>query len=271
VLAAEVLAAAEARGDAEQALIGHTQLAVPEHYQANSHHRSTTASARSPSTNRRDTTTSRVCSARTNAVGALGYMAWNLWHLGRPDHALACAEESVALARRLRHPFSLAFALFFEAATHWSRRDHERQGERAEELIALSEAQGFPLWLGLGRAWHAAARLSAGDLGALDELAGGLALAGETGSQAGAPALFGLLAEAQHAAGQLVAAQGALGPAWRSRRRRASRSGTRSSIGSMASCFSPAVGHPTRSPPVTGARSPSPARRARAPSRCGRR
>src|SRR5262249_46731130 len=154
----------------------------------------------------------------------------NLWHLGRPDCALARAEESAALARRLRHPFSLAFALFFEAATHWTRRDHARQAERTEELIALSEAQSFPLWLGLRRGGHAAARLSGGDVGALDEIAGGLALAGGTGSQAGAPALFGLLAEAQHAAGQLVAAQGGWRPASRSRRRRASRSGTRSSI-----------------------------------------
>ena len=32
-LAAEVLAAAEARGDREQALFGHTNVAVPEHYQ----------------------------------------------------------------------------------------------------------------------------------------------------------------------------------------------------------------------------------------------
>ena len=32
-LAAEVLAAAEARGDREQALLGHTNVGVPEHYQ----------------------------------------------------------------------------------------------------------------------------------------------------------------------------------------------------------------------------------------------
>src|SRR5262249_3341526 len=169
-LAAEVLAAAEARGDAEQALIGHTQLAVPEHYQgkftSSLDHCERTLSLYEPA---RHHGISSVLST-DNAVGALGYMAWNLWHLGRPDGALARAEESVALARRLRHPFSLAFALFFEAATHWTRRDHAQQVERAEELIALSEAQGFPLWLGLGRAWHAAARLSAGDVGALDEI-----------------------------------------------------------------------------------------------------
>mgnify|MGYP003693653255 CR=1 FL=1 len=75
-------------------------------------------------------------------------------------------------------------------------------------MIALSEAQGFPFWLGVGRAFHAAARVVAGDLGALPEILDGMALAGETGSQAGAPALFALLAEAQQAAGQLAEAQG---------------------------------------------------------------
>jgi predicted ATPase len=206
-LAAEVLAAAEARGDAEQALIGHDQVAVPEHYQgrfaSSLAHCERTLTLYEPAQHH---DVARVFST-DNAVGALGYMAWNFWHLGRPDRALAGAEEAVARARRLTHPFSLAFALFFEAASHWSRRDHARQRERSAEVIALSEEQGFPLWLGLGRAWHAAARMAAGDAGALDAIADGLALAGETGSQAGAPALFGLLAEAQHAAGELAAAQ----------------------------------------------------------------
>src|SRR5262249_42406875 len=201
-LAAEVLVAAEARGDAEQALIAHNQVAVPEHYQgqfaSSLAHCERTLTLYEPAQHHG---IARVLS------WALGYMAWNLWHLGRPDRALARAEEAVARARRLTHPFSLAFALFFEAAIHWSRRDHARQQERAAEVIALSEAQGFPRWLGLGRAWHAAARMAAGDAGALDAIADGLALAGETGSQAGAPALFGLLAEAQHAAGQLAAAR----------------------------------------------------------------
>jgi len=49
--------------------------------------------------------------------------------------------------------------------------------------------------------------MAAGDAGAQVAIADGLALAGETGSQVGAPALFGLLAEAQHATGQLAAAQ----------------------------------------------------------------
>jgi hypothetical protein len=59
--------------------------------------------------------------------------------------ALTCAREAVVIARRLAHPFSLAFALFFESLIHWYRRDHGPQRECATEVIALSEAQGFPL------------------------------------------------------------------------------------------------------------------------------
>ena len=84
-LAAEVLAAAEARGDAEQALIGHTQRAVPEHYEgkfaSSLDHCERTLTLYEPA---RHHGISSVLST-DNAVGALGYMAWSLWHLGRPD------------------------------------------------------------------------------------------------------------------------------------------------------------------------------------------
>src|SRR5262249_29497341 len=50
-------------------------------------------------------------------------------------------------------------ALAFETGVHWIRRDVAAKRERATEAIALSEAQGFPMWLGVGRAWHAAARV----------------------------------------------------------------------------------------------------------------
>src|SRR5262249_42462744 len=85
--------------------------------------------------------------------------------------------------------------------------------ECAAEVIALSETQGFPLWLGVGRVFHAAARVMQGDLSALPEIMEGLALAAETGNQTGAPATFAVLAEAQQAAGQLPEAQGTVATA----------------------------------------------------------
>src|SRR6185369_2294106 len=112
-------------------------------------------------------------------ISALNFSAWNLWQLGQPDAARARACEAVALARRLDDPFSLAYALSWETALHWLRRDFAAQRERAAEVVALSERQGFPLWLGLGRALHAAASVLAGDPAALPEIMDGLALTAE--------------------------------------------------------------------------------------------
>src|SRR4029077_20182129 len=131
-----------------------------------------------------------------------------LWFLGSPDHALAGAREAVALARQLRDPLSLAEALCYETIVHWMRRDVTAQRERATEAIALSEAQGFALFLGLGRAYLAAARAVGEEPGAVADLETGLGLVAETGLQAGAPALFVLLSEAYIAAGQLDGARG---------------------------------------------------------------
>ncbi len=207
-LAAEVLAAAEARGDRELALFGHTEVALSEHYQgkfvSSLAHCERAIELYDPVQHHGHV---RVL-GNDQGISALNFSAWSLWCLGQPDAALARAREAVALARRLDDPFSLAFALLFEASVHILRRDVAAQRERATEAVALSETHGFPFWLGLGRACHAVSRVVAGDFGALPDILSGLALAAETGTQAGAPSTFAFLAEAQHAAGQLAEAQG---------------------------------------------------------------
>jgi predicted ATPase len=75
-------------------------------------------------------------------------------------------------------------------------------------VIALSDAQGFPLWLGVGRAFHAAARVTEGDLGALPDIVEGFSLSAQTGNQSGAPVMLQVLAEAQKNAGEFADAQG---------------------------------------------------------------
>jgi tetratricopeptide (TPR) repeat protein len=211
-LAADVLAAAEARGDREQALFGHTNVGVAEHWQgkfaSSLAHCEQAIALYDPVQHHGHV---RVL-GNDQGISALNFSAWNLSYLGQPDAALARAREAVALARRLNDPFSLAFALLFETAVHTLRRDVAEQRERATEVVGLSEAQGFPFWLGLGRVYQAAARVLAGDLAALPEIMDGLALV-ETGNQAGAPGIFALLAEAQRAAGQLAEAQGTVATA----------------------------------------------------------
>jgi tetratricopeptide (TPR) repeat protein len=207
-LAAEVLAAAEARGDRGQALLGHTNVAVPEYFQgkfaSSLAHDERAIALYDPAQHHG---LGRLLGG-DQGMAALNTSAWNLWYLGQPDAALARAGESVSLSRRLNDPYSLASALFHETGVHWLRGDVAAQRERAMEVVALSKAHGFPFWLGLGRAYQAAARVMADDVGALPEIMDGMALAAETGGQAGAPALFALLAEAQQATGQLAEAQG---------------------------------------------------------------
>jgi class 3 adenylate cyclase/predicted ATPase len=206
-LAADVLAAAEARGDCDQAFLGHSSVAFQEHFQgrfaSSLAHCERAIALYDPVHHHAHV---RVL-GNDQGVAQQGFAAWNLWFVGAPDTALARVREAVALARRLAHPFTLAFALFFEAHLHVLRQDIAAQRERAAELIALSEAQSFPLWLGLGRVYHAAARVTQGDPSALAEIMEGLALVAETGTQLGAPGIFAVLAEAQRAAGQFAEAQ----------------------------------------------------------------
>jgi hypothetical protein len=143
-------------------------------------------------------------------VGVRGYMAWNLSTLGWPDRSIVRAREAVALARELDHPFSLAHALFFETGAHYLRRDFTAQRECAAETIALSEAHGFQQYLGVGRTFHAAARVAAGESEAIADLLAGLGLTAGTGFKVGAPCLFALLGEAYMTAGQLTEARGAV-------------------------------------------------------------
>jgi tetratricopeptide (TPR) repeat protein len=189
-LAAEVLAAAEARGDREQALLGHVNVAIPEHNQgkfASSLAHCERAIELYDSAQHHDLVR-RIASDQ--GISALNYRSQNLWFLGQPDASLARAREAVAFARRLEEPFSLAYALFAEAVIHWLRRDVGAQRERATEVIALSETQGFPFWLGLGRALNAAARVEAGDAGALPDIPQSLAIVDRTGAQAAVPAML---------------------------------------------------------------------------------
>jgi hypothetical protein len=80
-------------------------------------------------------------------------------------------------------------------------------------VVALSETQGFPFWLGLGRALHAAAHVDNGDAGALADIIPALAILGARGAQAALPAMLKIPAEAQRAAGQLGEAKGTIAKA----------------------------------------------------------
>jgi tetratricopeptide (TPR) repeat protein len=86
---------------------------------------------------------------RRSALGSdLGVFAhaWYshaLWLLGNDEAAVAHADEAIALARRLDHPYSETLALAYAALLHQMRRDTERTRECAEGVVARCERYGF--------------------------------------------------------------------------------------------------------------------------------
>jgi predicted ATPase/class 3 adenylate cyclase len=79
-----------------------------------------------------------------------------LWLLGYPDQALQKSQNSLALARELSHPYSMAHALFWAAWLHQHRGESQAVQARIEEGMKLATEQGFPRWLGRGtvlRGW----------------------------------------------------------------------------------------------------------------------
>jgi predicted ATPase len=130
------------------------------------------------------------------------FAALTLWFLGFPDQALRRSEESLALARELSVPYSLAFALSFCAWIRVRRREAAAARVHLEGLQTLAAEHGFSFFLAEGTildGW-ARAELEPGPDG-IAQIRPGLADYQATGAEMGRPSHLGLLAEACAAAG----------------------------------------------------------------------
>jgi predicted ATPase len=76
------------------------------------------------------------------AVYSLTGNAITLWQLGYPDQALKKANEALALAHTLSHPFSLALAKSFAGVVHHFRREAPAAQGYSESAIALCSENG---------------------------------------------------------------------------------------------------------------------------------
>jgi tetratricopeptide (TPR) repeat protein len=74
------------------------------------------------------------------------YLSWVLWYLGFPDQARQSSAQTLTLARRLGHPYSLAYALTFAAILHCRLRQPETALTLAQETLELATRHGFSLW-----------------------------------------------------------------------------------------------------------------------------
>jgi predicted ATPase/DNA-binding winged helix-turn-helix (wHTH) protein len=83
------------------------------------------------------------------AIHAIGEMVRTLWLLGFPDQARRRIEDTLALARSLSSPLSLAFCQVFAAFLYQNLQQPEKTREIGEACIALCNEQAIQL----ERAW----------------------------------------------------------------------------------------------------------------------
>ncbi len=126
-----------------------------------------------------------------------------LWHLGYPDQAFKAGRGARELARHVRSPFSLGFALY---NVNWvlqlSRLGVEGLAA-AEEQIKLATEQGFAWWLTTAIMSRGAALLLQGRLDeALQDLQKGLEAYRATGSGMALPYYHSILGDAYTQAGR---------------------------------------------------------------------
>jgi hypothetical protein len=88
--------------------------------------------------------------------------AFILWMLGFPDRALDRANSAVDLAVKLKHPFTMAYALFHAGFLHLWRREAELVRERAVGVLDVMEDHDFPIWRALGTCLLGAAKTGMG-------------------------------------------------------------------------------------------------------------
>src|SRR6266436_8311790 len=71
--------------------------------------------------------------------------AWAEWLLGYPEKALASIADSLSLAERIAHPFTLSLALTFFSVLHLNRREPVRALSLVEAAEALAAEQRLSL------------------------------------------------------------------------------------------------------------------------------
>jgi len=137
-------------------------------------------------------------------VASQGFLAIVLFCLGHPVQALARSTATIADARRLAHPSSLAMSLTNAARLLSLTGNGAALDEWAGELATMADEQGFLLWRAAGIIFRGWVRVNTGDVAeGISLLHRGLAAYRATGAQAWVPYQIGLLARAYEIVGQI--------------------------------------------------------------------
>ena len=132
------------------------------------------------------------------------YLAEILWIQGYADQARQLSHQALRLARQLAHSYSKAVALSSAVLLHNWLGEQMAARDLAEELIALTQQQGFPFWLAVGTVRHGWTLVAQGQKEqGLAQMRQGLALFQTTGAKFALPSFLFDLAEAHEKAGQV--------------------------------------------------------------------
>jgi DNA-binding SARP family transcriptional activator/tetratricopeptide (TPR) repeat protein len=137
-------------------------------------------------------------------------IAWSAhvhWLLGHDAEALACCQESIALARSFDHPYSLAVALAYSGITYQLRADLPALRDAVTELRELCDRYGFAYY----REWRLVLEgWSRGDEPGLELARHGIENLKAAGSFTRMPYWLSLLADVSARSGRPAAAVAAL-------------------------------------------------------------
>ena len=129
-------------------------------------------------------------------VSSLAESARVLWVLGYPDRALARIRDALALADRIGHPESIAFASLFGAFIHQLRGERAEALEYANTVLALSRERDIATQLAWGMSLHGWAVGMGGQTDdGIAEIRESLAVQRAAGSEVARPQFLAMLAE----------------------------------------------------------------------------
>jgi predicted ATPase len=132
------------------------------------------------------------------------YQAQVAWMLGAEEEALRKSADALAAADQVKHPFSLAITLDYNAMLQVFRQDVSAALQRAEEAAVVCRKYGFAYYLAVAEILAGWAMAMGGDAEAgVARLRAGLEAFKLLGAEVRMPFYMGLLAEACAHAGRM--------------------------------------------------------------------
>jgi class 3 adenylate cyclase/predicted ATPase len=137
-------------------------------------------------------------------VAILCYRAWALWVLGYPDAALADTRQALKHAREIGHAATLMQALQFTPFVNMCCGNAAAANALADELVAVADEKGAPLWKALGMLNQGCLLTWAGRASdAVQKMIAAIAALRATGANVWLPSNLSFLARAHADVGQL--------------------------------------------------------------------